>query len=145
MKGCVMIFSALAILTVGLLLYFGLANIVDGLVFRAAMGTGDPFNDAVDRTDEAAMLAAMGRRFFIINVVRPTILTLIVFGGGAVTVGFLHLPLVGAVLAGVWFFFLTQHACLTGRTGASLNQAGWGMVVTIAAIITVHIAVVGAR
>lgn len=139
-----MILSAFVTLAIGLVLYFVLANIVDGLAFRAAMGAGNPLKDILERADEATM-PIMRRRAFILNVVRPTILTVIVFGGGTVTVGLLRLPTVGAILAGVWFFFLTQHACLTGRTGASLNQAGWAMGATIGVIITVYVAVVGAR
>ena len=36
-----MVLSALVTGVVGLVLYFVLANIVDGLVFRVAMGAGD--------------------------------------------------------------------------------------------------------
>ncbi len=133
-----MVLSAAAIIGVGLLLYFVVANIIDGAIFRAAAGSAGPFDD-IPGTRPAA-LNAIRRRALLLNVVRPAILTAIIFGGGALTIALLGLPILGAVLAGAWFFFLTQHACLIGRTGPSLNQAVWAMVTTVGVIIATYAA-----
>lgn len=112
-------------------LSFIVANIVDAIIFRLVAGPGDPM----------ANILASGpspRRSFVLNVIRPVVLTLIIFGGGLMTVALLGLGTAGIVAAGVWFFLLTQYVCLVGRT-ASLNQAGWAMVVTMAALIAAFV------
>ena len=125
-----MILSTGVVIGAGLLLYFVLARIVDGVIFRLAVGPGDPFENILTTGPNP-------RRALVLNVLRPVILTVIILGGGMVTVGLLGLTTLGVVLAGAWFFFLTQYACLVGR-GASLNEAGWAMVVTIGIIIAAY-------
>ena len=132
-----MILSIAIVVGAGLLLYFVLGRIVDGVIFRLAVGPGDPFENILTTGPDP-------RRAFVLNVIRPVVLTVIIFGCGMVTVGLLRFPTLGAVLAGSWFFFLTQYACLAGR-GASLNQAGWAMVVTIGSIIAAYMVVFLAR
>ena len=128
-----MVLSIVVVIGAGLLLYFVLGRIVDSVIFRLAVGAGDPFEKVLTTGPDP-------RRAFVLNLIRPVILTVIIFGGGMVTVGLLALPTLGAVLAGAWYFFLTQYACLAGR-GTSLNQAGWAMVVTIGIIIAAYMAV----
>jgi hypothetical protein len=81
------------------------------------------------------------RQALILNIVRPVILTLVIFGGGMFAVAFLSFQTLGTVLSGIWFFFLTQYACLIGRK-TSLYEAGWAMVITVGIIILVYVVVV---
>jgi hypothetical protein len=150
-RGVLMLTAVAIIIGVGLLLHFVIANIIDGLVFRFIMAcfsddADKALLDALSSGNEKELIKAMmlkatmpnrGLRFFL-NIVRPVILTLIIFGGGMVTVGFLQLTTLGAVLAGLWFFFLTQIACLSGRQH-SLNEAGWAMVITTIIVIIAYV------
>lgn len=128
--------SALATIAVlaatGLVLFFLVANLVDVAVFGLAFGKGDPVTDLLAGGPNPT-------RVFMLNAVRPALLTLIIFGGGLLAIGLLGVGTWGSVAGGVWFFLLTQYACLAGR-GASLNQAGWAMVITMAALIAAFVA-----
>lgn len=117
----------------GLILYIVVANLFDAAVFRSVVGRGDPLLNILTQGRNP-------RRAFVLNVVRPALLTFNIFGGGLLVMGLLDLSIWANLASGVWFFFLTQHACLIGRR-ASLNQAGWAMVITSAALIAVFVLV----
>lgn len=140
-----MLTDVAVVIGVGLLLFFVIAEMVDRLVYAFIMVyLGDPnkaFLEAITSGDEKEFVKAMVPnhcRGFLLNIVRPVILTLIIFGGGMLTVSFLQLTTLGAVLAGLWFFFLTQIACLSGRK-LSLNEAGCAMAITTIIVILAYV------
>ena len=90
----------------GLLFFFVVGNILDAVLHRIALALfGDPL----------VTLEYDSRRRFVLNIVRPVCLTLVIFGGGLATAGLLGVSTLGAIFSGLWFFFLTQVACLAGR------------------------------
>jgi len=121
------------VIVTGLVLYFGLANVIDGIIFRLAVGPGDPVQNILATGPDL-------RRAIVLNILRPMVLTVIIFGSGMATVGVLRFPTLGTVLAGAWFFLLTQHACLAGR-GPSHFEAGLAMLLTIGGIIAAYMVV----
>jgi len=122
---------------VGLTLFFMVGQLVDSVVYRFAVGPGDPMTNILAD-------APNPRRRFIINIVRPVLLSVIIFGGGLLMIAIMGFGIWGAISAGAWYFFLAQIACLAGRR-ASLNEARWTMIVTIIVLIAVNVMLQSAR
>jgi hypothetical protein len=123
------IVHVLVIVVSGLLLAKVIANWVDGLIFRLGVGP-----EPMEWTLKVASL----KGDLLLNGVRPIVTTLIIFGGGMALVRIMSLSSLGAVLSGIWFFFLTQLACLVGRNGRSLNAAGWAMILTMLCVMVTY-------
>jgi uncharacterized membrane protein YhhN len=110
------------LLATGLVLYFVVANLVDMLVYRLVLSDDLTYNH---------------RRETGLNVVRPTVQTVIIFGGGMLTAWWLGISGLWIVPVAIWFFFLTQMACLAGR-GLSLSTARWAMLDTMGAVLVAY-------
>lgn len=126
--------KVVAIIGAGLVNFFVIGNLVDLALHNLGLKVAKPSGDELV---DALQLQPSRERHIILNIVRPVASTAIIFGGGAIVIGWLRLTFWGAVGSFAYFFFLTQMACLVGRKH-SLNVAGWAMVVTMACVIVLY-------
>lgn len=62
---------------------------------------------------------------FYLNVVRPLILTILIFGLGAYLLYWLEISILSTIISLMWYFFLTRKACLSGRFKSVTDPAYW--------------------
>ncbi len=129
--------DAAIVFAVGLGLFLIVGQCIDAVVYRIAVGPDDSITKII-------ATAPNPRRRFFLNILRPIISSVIIFGGGLLTIAYLGLGTWGAIGAGTWFFILTQVACLAGRR-ASLNEAGWAMVITIIVLLGAFVTIQNIR
>lgn len=100
----------LIIIGVGLVNFLYLGNVVDSFIYLIAERQTNP-----------------KIRQHILNALRPIILTLIIFGGGAVAIYWTSIGTLGITLSFIFYFGLSYFACLSGRT-VTYYQSGGAMV-----------------
>ena len=73
----------------------------------------------------------------VFNIIRPMVSTLIIFGGGAIVIGWLSLGFWEAAASFAYFFGLTTLACLPGRKH-SLCVAGSTVLFTVICVVLLY-------
>ena len=76
-------------------------------------------------------------RYFMRNILRPIVLTLIIFGFGVLTIYWMGVSGIGIKISVLYFMGLTSFACLAGRR-ATFYESGSVMVVTMALVLYLY-------
>ena len=125
---------AITVIFAGFINFLVISNLVDIALYKLGFALAKPSGDELI---DALQLQPSRERHLVLNVVRPIVSSLIIFGGGSIVVAWLGLAFWGAAVSFAYFFFLTQVACLAGRK-LSLNIAGWAMVLTMVCILLAY-------